>query len=71
MRTFTFNVRWVDGFTHSYEVTGGELGTRNDPIVNAKERLNATRNIVAYNVVDEDGNVVYSMGDSDGIKIKT
>lgn len=71
MRTFIFNVRWVNGFTHSYEVKGGELGTRNDPIVNAKERLNATRNIVAYNVVDEEGNVVYSMGDSDGIKIKT
>jgi len=70
MRTYTFNVRWVNGFTHSYEVKGGEMGTRNDPVVNAKERLNATRNIVAYNIIDEDGNMIYSMGDSDGLSAK-
>ena len=70
MKTFIFNVRWNDGSTYSYEVKGGMTGLRFDPITEAKERLNATRSIVAYNVVDEEGKIVYSMGDSDGIARK-
>lgn len=66
MSKFVFNVRWNDGSTYSYEVEKGKVGFGLDPIAEAKNRLNASRSVMAYNVIDEIGNIVYSMGDSNG-----
>ena len=66
MKTFIFNVRWNDGSTYSYEVEGRNTNLRYDPISEAKERLNASRSVIAYNIIDDIGNTVYSMGDSNG-----
>ena len=66
MSKFIFNVRWDDGSTYSYEVEKGKTGFGVDPIAEAKNRLNASRSVMAYSVIDEIGNIVYSMGDSNG-----
>ena len=66
MSKFVFNVRWDDGSTYSYEVEKGKSGFGLDPIAEAKNRLNASRSVMAYNIIDEIGNIVYSMGDSNG-----
>lgn len=66
MSKFIFNVWWNDGSTYSYEVEKGKSNFGVDPIAEAKNRLNASRSVTAFNVMDEIGNIVYSMGDSNG-----
>lgn len=66
MSKFIFNVWWNDGSTYSYEVEGRNTNLRYDPISEAKERLNASRSVIAYKIIDDIGNTVYSMGDSNG-----
>lgn len=59
MKKYFITVKWKHGFTHTYDVCGGEVGSRSDPVDDAKVHLNAARNIASYIIKDEDGNTVY------------
>ena len=59
MKKYIVTVNWNHGFTHEYEVIGGEIGSRSDAVQDAKEHLNSARNISSYIIKDEDGNIVY------------
>lgn len=59
MKKYFITVNWNHGFTHEYEVIGGEIGSRSDAVQDAKDHLNAARNISSYIIKDEDGNIVY------------
>jgi hypothetical protein len=59
MKTYVVDVYWKHGFTHSYEVTGGVLGSRADAVQSAKDHLNSAKNIESYIIKDEDGNIIY------------
>ena len=64
MSKFIFNVRWDDGSTHTYEIDRGKFVFGLDPISQTKDRLNSSRSVTTYNIIDEIGNIIYSMGDS-------
>jgi hypothetical protein len=59
MKKYIVTVNWNHGFTHEYEVIGGDIGSRSDAVQDAKDHLNAARNISSYTIKDEDGSVVY------------
>ena len=59
MKKYFITVEWKHGFTHTYDVIGGEPGSRSDVIQDAKTHLNSARNISNYFINDEDGNLIY------------
>ena len=59
MKKYFITVEWKHGFTHTYDVSGGDVGSRSDPVHDAKVHLNAARNIASYIIKDEAGDIVY------------
>lgn len=59
MKKYYVTVEWNHGFTHTYDVMGGEPGSRSDAVQDAKNHLNTARNIASYLIKDEDGNLIY------------
>lgn len=59
MKKYFVTVKWNHGFTHTYDVMGGEPGSRSDAVQDAKNHLNTARNIATYTIIDEDGNLIY------------
>ena len=59
MKKYFITVEWNHGFIHTYDVIGGEPGSRSDAVQDAKNHLDTARNIGSYIIKDEDGIVVY------------
>jgi hypothetical protein len=59
MKKYFITVEWNHGFIHTYDVMGGEPGSRSDAVQDAKTHLNSARNIKSYIIKDEEGNIVY------------
>ena len=59
MKKYFITVNWNSGFTHEYEVRGGDIDSRSDPVQAAKNHLNATRNVSSYIIKGEDGSIIY------------
>jgi hypothetical protein len=59
MKKYFITVEWNHGFVHTYDVVGGEPGSRSDAVHDAKMHLNAARNIKSYIIKDEEGSVIY------------
>ena len=59
MTKYSIEVLWSNGFTHTYDVTGGLEGSRDDPVASARVHLDSVNNITSYVIRDEDGNIVY------------